>query len=189
MNNKLVKGITFGGITNQEQPIVQLNPYIQPVQLSEEGMLENIEVRRNTLANPFTLLALDEVKQLITLPDEYCTTRMVADYFKIPEKTIRKNVQRHREELEFNGLIILRGDDLKQWKENCSSIMSLRSDIVNPKCHSLALYNKKTILNIAMLLRDSIIAKAIRHVILNVLYTKEGQMLMLYETQNDIYYR
>ena len=35
MNNKLVKGITFGGITNQEQPIAQLNPYMQLIQMQE----------------------------------------------------------------------------------------------------------------------------------------------------------
>ena len=64
MNNKLVKGITFGGSNiNQEQPIAQLNPYIQILQL-EERMIENIEVRRNFLANPSTLQALDKVKQL-----------------------------------------------------------------------------------------------------------------------------
>ena len=67
--------------------------------------------------------------------------------------------------------------------------MSLTSDIANPKSRSLTLYNRRVILNIAMLLRDSIIAKEIRYVILNVLDTKEGQMLMLYETQKAIYYR
>ena len=184
MNNKLVKGITFGGITNQ---IVQLNPYIQPIQLYEEGMIENIEVRRNTLANPSTLQALDKVKQLITLPYGYCTTRIVADYFEVSFETIKKNVQRNREELELNGLIVLSGDTLKQWKEYISCIMSLTSEINYSS--SLALYNRKTILNIAMLLRDSIIAKEIRYVILKVLNTEVGQTLMLYETQNAIYNR
>ena len=67
--------------------------------------------------------------------------------------------------------------------------MSLRSDIANPKSSSLILYNRRVILNIAMLLRDSIIAKTIRHVILNILDTEEGQTLMLYETQKAIYNR
>ena len=73
------------------------------------------------------------------------------------------------------------GDNLKQWKENSSEIMSLPSEIINSSI--LTLYNRRTILNIAMLLRDSIIAKAIRYVILNVLDTEEGQTLMLLETQ------
>ena len=171
MNNKLVKGITFGG-NNTQQPVEEINPYIQVIQLyeKEEGMLENIEVRRNNLANPLTLQALDKVKELITLPNGYCTTRIVADYFEVPFETIRKNVQRNREELEFNGLIVLTGDTLKQWKEYISCIASLTSEINYSS--SLALYNRKVILNIAMLLRDSIIAKAIRHVILNVLNTE-----------------
>ena len=165
MNNKLVKGITFGGSnTNQEQPIAQLNPYIQLVQF-EEGMIENIEVRRNFLANPFTLQALDKVKRLFTLHDGYCTTKMVAEYFEVPEITIKTLVLRNRKEL--NGLIVLKGDDLKQWKKNSSEI------IASP---SLTLYNRRTILNIAMLLRDSIIAKAIRYVILNVLNTEELEL-------------
>ena len=65
--------------------------------------------------------------------------------------------------------------------------MSLPSEI--NKSSILTLYNRRVILNIAMLLRDSIIAKEIRHVILKVLDTEEGQRLMLYETQNAIYYR
>ena len=81
------------------------------------------------------------------------------------------------------------GDNLKQWKEDVSCIMQLTSDIANPKSCSLTLYNRRTILNIAMLLRDSIIAKEIRFVILNELDTKERQRLMLYETQNAIYDR
>ena len=198
MNNKLVKGITFGG-NNTQQPVEEINPYIQAVQLyeNEEGMTE--EVRRNYLANPFTLEALDKVKQLITLPGGYCTAKMVADYFEVPEGTIKQLVLRHREELELNGLIVLSRDTLKQCKEDMTYIMSLapicliisltamslRSDIANPKCHSLTLYNSRTILNIAMLLRDSIIAKAIRYVILNVLDTEEGQRLMLLETQKS----
>ena len=177
MNNKLVKGITFGEITNQEQPIAQLNPYMQ-IELYEEEMLENIEVRRNILANPFMLQALDEVKQLITLPDEYCTTKMVADYFEVPEVTIKILVIRNREELELNGSIVLKGDALKQWKKDLSYIMQLTSNIANPKSSSLTLYNRRTILNIAMLLRDSIIAKTIRLVILKV-----RQLMLLEEAQ------
>ena len=75
------------------------------------------------------------------------------------------------------------GDNLKQWKEDVRCIMQRTSDIANPKSSSLTLYNRRVILNIAMLLRDSIIAKAIRYVILNVLDTEEGQMLMILETQ------
>lgn len=180
MNNKLVKGITFGG-NNTQQPVEEINPYIQAVQLYEEGMLENIDVRRNNLANPFTIQALDKVKQLVTLPDGYCTTKMVAEYFEVPIETIKTMIKRNREELELNGLIVLTGDDLKQWKEDGRFIMNLPSDII--KSSVLTLYNRRTILNIAMLLRDSIIAKAIRYVILNALDTEEGQNLMLLETQ------
>ena len=184
-DSKLIRGLDFSGSDNdintqnnnngEGTQINIINPYIQIVQ-QEEGLINDYNFRMSNLSRED---ALDRVKQLITLPDGYMTSKMVADYFDIPEVTLRSVIMRNEKELVSNGLIVLRGEELNQYKENFSScIMQLQNTI--PRNH-LTLLTKRTVLNIAMLLRDSLVAKAIRYVILNVLETPIGQQLMLEE--------
>ena len=167
---------------NQEENLIEgimfeMNP-IQQIIESEEFMLNNRYGRTNMLnSNPGLVKVLDDIKYLNTMSDGYMTIQMVANYFEVPVNTIVKCIQRNKEELFMNGLVVLKGEELKGYLSNdfVSCIMQLT------KIRHLTLLNRRVILNIAMLLRDSIIAKAIRYTILNVLDTDEGQFLLQQE--------
>ncbi|GAA2124135.1 hypothetical protein GCM10009759_75650 [Kitasatospora saccharophila] len=159
---------------------------------------------------------LDEVKALVLLPDGlYVTTRMVADYFEVSEKTIRTLLRRHRQELEGNGYTVLKPVDnpanqpfkTNGWQvsgpqggdrrpeeaerpahpvenENQSFNMKLwqvsdtgggdgtpyvpAPPVDNPYGrpqgggNGVALYSRRAVLNVAMLLRDSEVARRVR---------------------------
>ena len=112
---KLIRGLDFSGSDNdintqnnnngEGTQINIINPYIQIVQ-QEEGLINDYNFRMSNLSRED---ALDRVKQLITLPDGYMTSKMVADYFDIPEVTLRSVIMRNEKELVSNGLIVLRG--------------------------------------------------------------------------------
>ncbi|MEV4612302.1 hypothetical protein AB0K43_06810 [Kitasatospora sp. NPDC049258] len=108
--------------------------------------------------------ALDKVKALTLLPDGvHVTVRMAADYFEVGEEVIRKVLVRHREELEASGARALRGADLQTFK---SETMSLYYASYPQARSGLTILPRRAVLNVAMLLRDSRVARAVRRAML-----------------------
>lgn len=127
---------------------------------------------------------LDRVKALRDLHDDlYMTTDLVAQYFEVGIEAIKSLVKDNREELEANGHRVISGDELRSFKA-LSGIQS--------RSPSLALFPRRSIMNIAMLLRDSEVARGVRSYLLRAeestvpdLSTPEGQVAvaeMLLET-------
>ncbi|MFG2824549.1 hypothetical protein ACGFX4_34600 [Kitasatospora sp. NPDC048365] len=110
--------------------------------------------------------ALDKVKALALLPDGvHITTRMVADYFEVSEPIVRKVVERHRAELTGNGMAVLRGSELEEFKSDNMSLFPAGY----PQARSgLALFTRRAVLNVAMLLRGSTVARQVRQHVLDV---------------------
>ncbi|MET9668150.1 hypothetical protein ABZY19_22725 [Streptomyces sp. NPDC006475] len=113
--------------------------------------------------------ALDKVKALALLPDNvHVSTEGVARYFEVSTEVIKKLTQRHREELTENGMRILRGSDLGEYQRDKLSLSSAADPGSYPQRRSsLTLYTRRTVLNIAMLLRDSDIARRVRTYLLD----------------------
>ncbi|MFE7324493.1 restriction endonuclease [Streptomyces sp. NPDC057565] len=111
--------------------------------------------------------ALDRVKVLSLLPDGmHVTTAMVAAYFQVGIKAIRSLVLDHRDELEASGYRVLTGTELSSFKE-LSGIQS--------RTRTLALFSRRTVLNVAMLLRDSEVARQVRTYLLDREYEARTQ--------------
>lgn len=103
---------------------------------------------------------LDKVKKLSLLPDNlHATTELVARYYEVSTDTIKKLVERHREELEGNGYRVLEGEELSDMKSLCR---------IESRVRSLAIFSRRAVLNVGMLLRDSQVARALRTYLLNV---------------------
>ncbi|MGI5274681.1 phage antirepressor KilAC domain-containing protein [Nonomuraea sp. CA-218870] len=103
--------------------------------------------------------ALDKVKFLRMMPDDlHVTTEMVAAYFEVGVKTIESLALDHREELEGNEHRVISGDELTSFKKVCG---------IHSRARSLALFTRRTVLNVGMLLRDSKVAKDVRTYLLN----------------------
>jgi hypothetical protein len=108
---------------------------------------------------------LDKVKALALLPDGlHVTSKEVADYFSVHRDIVRKLTQRHRAELTANGLQTLRGSDLQRFERDNLSLSN--SSYPQGRAH-LTLYTRRTVLNIAMLLRDSDTARRVRTYLLD----------------------
>ncbi|MFD8588113.1 hypothetical protein ACFV1B_00915 [Streptomyces sp. NPDC059637] len=110
--------------------------------------------------------ALDKVKALVLLPDGlHVTTRMVADYFEVSEEVVRQLSSRHRAELHSNGMFTLRGADLQRFKRDILSRYSVQG-YPQPRSN-LVLFPRRAVLNVAMLLRDSDVARRVRTYLLD----------------------
>jgi hypothetical protein len=104
--------------------------------------------------------ALDKVKALRLLPDGvHLTTAMTALYFEVEHKTIQKLVERNRAELSSNGMAVLRGEALRRFE---SDNMSPSNKSYPQLVSNLTVLPRRAVLNVAMLLRDSDIARRVR---------------------------
>jgi hypothetical protein len=88
------------------------------------------------------------------------TTEQLAEFFEIESSaTLRKVLTRHQEEFESDGVKTLRGRALKDVRD----ILSLTSTQAN-----LTIWTPRAALRLAMLLRDSEVAKTVRTNLLDI---------------------
>ncbi|MFI9817602.1 phage antirepressor KilAC domain-containing protein [Saccharothrix variisporea] len=97
---------------------------------------------------------LDKVKALQMLPDGlHLTTDHVATYYEVTIDAVKKLVQRNREELEANGFRLLSGPELRD-------MLSLSS--MDPRTPHLAVFDRRALVRVGLLLRDSPVARRVR---------------------------
>ncbi|MFE7535258.1 hypothetical protein ACFU67_13410 [Streptomyces rhizosphaericola] len=105
---------------------------------------------------------LDKVKALALLPDGvHATVEIVASYFDSSVDAVEKLVQRNRKELAENGYTVLRG---AQYRDFAADNLSA----ANPKSRTVALFTRRSILNVAQLLTESDVARLVRTYLLNL---------------------
>lgn len=141
------------------------NELIEQKELREQ-MIERVEV-------------LDRVKELILLPNtEYATTEQIAEYFNVEKKTVEKLVERNNDEFLSDGYKILVSNQLADIK----SVSGIKS-----RARQLAVFTKRAILRVAMLLRDSEVAKEIRTRLLDIVQdVSEGKDNAIENVVNEI---
>ena len=135
--------------------------------------LLNNKNEREIIMNEERLDVLDKVKKLIMLKGtEYMTTKMVADYYEVGLEAIKSIIKRHKEELTQNGYKLVSGKELKEILVRSS--MNLTNKRGYFECNgekfannSNGLFNKRSILNIGMLLEESTIAEQVRTLLLD----------------------
>lgn len=148
-------------------PIYSTPVFINP----EEEIINNINARKS-LCNRVDILS--RVKRLILMPDNvYATRQMVADYYEVDVETIKKLVQNNLTELKESGLKLVSSDKLISYKNSVGDSIYPTSldkyiEQLSKTYNSVYLFNRRVILNIGMLLRDSIVAKKIRYSLLNM---------------------
>ncbi|WP_446039374.1 hypothetical protein [Streptomyces sp. SID1121] len=132
---------------------------------SEVALLESRTMRAEHLGR---VDALDKVKALVMLPDGiHIRTEDASRYFEVSTDVIRQLTARHRAELTENGMRVLRGSELRSFHSDNMSLSSGGGGSYPQRRSSLTLYSRRSVLNIAMLLRDSDIARCVRTYLLD----------------------
>ncbi len=125
----------------------------------------NIE-RQNILNNRY---ALEQIQDYVGLPailfesEYWLTKQMVAEFFEVDERTIERYLEKHSDELQHNGYVLMRGKRLK-------NIMLAFAPVINvgSKTTQLGLFNFRSFLNLAMLLTESDRARQLRSKMLDI---------------------
>ena len=132
------------------------------IALNEEALAESKSIRAALTARTEVL---DKVKVLALLPDDlHVTVEMIAAYYEVDKRTIERVIVKNRTELEANGYTVLKGDDFKKFVADLDDGHKTFSS----KARSITLFNRRTVLNVGMLLTESEVAKRIRQYLLDV---------------------
>jgi hypothetical protein len=105
------------------------------------------------------------------------TTEQIAEYYETSLETVKTVLKRHRDELESDGSVVLRGKALNEAR----FIMNLA-----PNTDKITIWTPRAALRLGMLLRDSAVAKQVRNVLLDVAQTAEPRDTGYSEVQTDI---
>lgn len=138
-----------------------------PRQTVEVGLNEQMLIESPTLRSQLVgrTDVLDKVGALAVLPDGiHATTEQVARFYEVPTDTVRTVIKRNRAELETNGLLVLRGPDLREFKVRFSEDLT-PAIAASP---SLTIWPRKAILNVGQLLTESDVAVKVRQYLLAV---------------------
>lgn len=126
--------------------------------MDEAVLLESASLRRELCTDDNTAI-LERVGTLITLPESgFATTEQVAEFYRVSATAVKNIVQRHQDELEMDGYKSLSSKEFRE-----TQLASLKS-----KARMIAIFPRRAILRVGMLLVESEIAKQVRHYLLAV---------------------
>lgn len=126
--------------------------------------------RQNILNNEIALTEIQKKSDFngLLFENKYVFTKdMIAKYFEVDTRTIERYTSDFADELKHNGYELIRGKRLKAFIDEVN--MDFAPDInVGSKIRHLAIFDFKAFLNIAMLLSESVKAKALRQAMLDI---------------------
>lgn len=109
---------------------------------------------------------LDKMKVIPYLTDDMVVTvQQAANYYECSMDTIKTLIKRNRDEFEEDGMVVLKGQELKKFKEELgvgSNEPSLSY------ASSLTILTKRSLLRIGMLMTSNLLATKIRNYLLNI---------------------
>ena len=126
--------------------------------MSADLTLASARSDRDALADRTDVI--DKVGVLRCLPDDmHVTTPMVAEFYGVDVDAVRQLVTRNREELDSDGYRVLSRSDFER---DIASLSNLDS-----KVRQVALFPRRAVLRVGMLLRDSAVARKVRDYLLD----------------------
>jgi len=147
--------------------------------------------RQNALNNPYALKQAEEelgLGGILYNGQPVFTINQASHIFKVDRRTIERAVSEHNEELSRNGYIILRGIELRKFKE-LSDATDTDVGSIDPKSSQVSIFSFRAFLNLSMLLTNSEKAKFVRskilHIVTQVLVKKAGDRTFINQRDED----
>lgn len=103
---------------------------------------------------------LDKVGVLRTLPDDmHVTTEMAAEFYGVGLEAIKSLVKDNRDEIEEDGYRVVIRSEFERSFGDLSNL--------DPRARQIALFPRRAVLRVGMLLRDSLVARKVRDYLLD----------------------
>lgn len=105
---------------------------------------------------------LEKVKAIEYMTDDMIVSvEQAVNYYEVDKRTIERQISQNYEELKTDGLKILKGEELKNFKATVTNVGTLKY------ASQFTIIPRRALLRIGMLLRDSEVAAEVRTMLLN----------------------
>ncbi len=122
--------------------------------------------RQNILNNRYALERIQEyvgIEGMLFEGEYRFTKEMVSEFFNVDISTVNRYLANHEVELKHNGYVLSKGKQLKEFKIQFGHLINKTT-----KTTALGLFNFRSLLNLAMLLKESDNAQLLRSKILDI---------------------
>ena len=127
--------------------------------------VESKSIRNDTLDN-VSYDFLDKIKVVPYLTnDMVLSTNQIANYYECGLEAVKTIIKRNREEFEADGMIVLKGQDLKDFKEKIGEV---QTEPTLNYASSLTILPKRSLLRVGMILTNNALSTKIRNYLLNI---------------------
>lgn len=130
---------------------------------------------RNTTLDSVNYDFLDKIKVIPYLTkDMVLTIDQVANYYEVTAEAISTVIKRNRSEFESDGMVTLKGEELKKFMEEITEgqdgLCKVQSEPckMTSKIRHITLMTKRSLLRMGMILTNSGIATKVRDYLLNI---------------------
>lgn len=135
---------------------------------SREVILTESKTMREEYVKEEYFDVLDKIKAIPYMTkDMVVSVEQVANYYEVSNVAIRTVISRHRDEIESDGITVLKGGELKEFKEQVCELHGVTTKVMSNKTTVLTILTKRAMLRIGMLLTTSPIAKLVRNYLLD----------------------
>ena len=135
---------------------------------SREVILTESKTMREEYIKEEYFDVLDKIKAIPYMTkDMVVSVEQVANYYEVSKKAIETVLLRHRDELENDGIQVLKGEEFKSFKQQVCDLHGEGNKIISNKTRNLTIMTKRAMLRIGMLLTTSPIAKLVRNYLLD----------------------
>lgn len=132
---------------------------------TEDKYIESRCIRNITL-NSVNYDFLDKIKVIPYLTnDMVLSIDQVASYYEVTTEGIKTIIKRNREEFEADGMVVLRGKELENFKKEIGSVQSEPNILFSSV---LTILPKRSLLRAGMIITNSGITKQVRNYLLNI---------------------
>ncbi len=157
-----------------------------------KDLTESYLDRQNILNNKLAIQEAEKVYEIHGILFEgvqVYSNNQVAEFFEVDLRTIERLIESNRNELEENGLSVLTGKRLAQFKKIASEYND--TIVISANTSNFSISNFRTILNFSMILKNSEKARQVRSKILDIVLdvlTKKTNGNIKYVNQMDASY-
>jgi len=133
--------------------------------VKEQVFVESKTMREEYIGN---VDVLDKIKAIQYLtPDMILSVGQVANYYEVSTNTIKTIINRNKEELEDDGLMVLKGEQLEEFGKQICEFHG-EDDKISNKTRAFTILTRRAMLRIGMLLTNCYIASKVKNYLLNI---------------------
>lgn len=134
----------------------------------EQALTESRSLRDEAINNGGSFDFLDKLKAIQFLQkDMILSLDQIANYYEVSKKSVETIVSRNRDEFEEDGMKVLIGDELREFK-NLVNAPSNEGASINSRLNSLTILSKRSLLRVGLIMTNNAMASKIRNYLLNL---------------------